>query len=81
MSKAKKTNIPVSIKMRLLNLSRESRLDYMKLLVWYLQERLLYRISMILLWWHVFANISLLAGTREILTNEAEKYTRWGVKW
>lgn len=46
MSKAKNTNIPVSIKTRLLNLSRESRLDYMKLLVRYLQERLLYRISM-----------------------------------
>lgn len=46
MSKEKKTNIPVSIKTRLLNLSRESRLDYMKLLVRYMQERLLYRISM-----------------------------------
>lgn len=45
-TKTKKTNIPVSIKTRLLNLSLESRLDYMKLLVRYLQERLLYRISM-----------------------------------
>ena len=38
-------NIGMSIRTRLLNLSKEERQDYMKVLVRYLHERLLYRIS------------------------------------
>ena len=45
MSKAEKKNIAMSVRMRLLNLSRETCIDFMKLLTRYLQERLLYRIA------------------------------------
>lgn len=38
-------NIGKSIRMRLLNLAKEEKLDYMKVLVRYLHERLLFRIS------------------------------------
>lgn len=38
-------NIGKSIRTRLLNLSREERVDYMKVLIRYLHERLLFRIS------------------------------------
>lgn len=45
MSKSQKHNTPMSVRIRLLNLSRAMNVDYMKILVRYLQERLLYRIA------------------------------------
>ena len=38
-------NVGKSIRTRLLNLAREEKIEYMKVLVRYLHERLLYRIS------------------------------------
>ena len=45
MSREVKRNIGVSIKTRLLQFSKEAQMDYMKILVRYLHERLLYRVS------------------------------------
>jgi len=45
MSRDVKRNIGMSIKTRLLQFSQESHMDYMKILVRYLHERLLYRVS------------------------------------
>lgn len=45
MSREVKRNVPMSIKTRLLQQSQESGMDYMKILVRYLHERLLYRVS------------------------------------
>lgn len=45
MSRDVKRNIGMSIKPRLLQFSQESHMDYMKILVRYLHERLLYRVS------------------------------------
>lgn len=45
MSRDVKHNIGMSIKTRLLQFSQESHMDYMKILVRYLHERLLYRVS------------------------------------
>ena len=45
MSRKVKRNVGVSIKTRLLQFSKDSQLDYMKILVRYLHERLLYRVS------------------------------------
>ena len=45
MSRDVKRNIGMSIKTRLLQFSQESQMDYMKILVRYLHERLLYRVS------------------------------------
>ena len=45
MSRDVKRNIGMPIKTRLLQFSQESQMDYMKILVRYLHERLLYRVS------------------------------------
>ena len=45
MSREVKRNVGMSIKTRLLQFSKESQMDYMKILVRYLHERLLYRVS------------------------------------
>ena len=45
MSVAKPTNIPASVKQRLLNLSRQSDIEFNVILTKYVLERLLYRIS------------------------------------
>ena len=45
MSREIKRNVGMSIKTRLLQFSKESQMDYMKILVRYLHERLLYRVS------------------------------------
>ncbi|MBI5731267.1 MAG: nucleotidyl transferase AbiEii/AbiGii toxin family protein [Ignavibacteriales bacterium] len=73
MKKPKKlTNLPASVKERLLNVAKKNKTDFNSLLRQYFQERFLFRLSK-----SIYANNFILKGALLFLAYNISRYSSW----